>query len=416
MADWISLVEAAYDLTSSRREWLEGLLRHAAPLLEGGDSVTGQIVCNEVPGVVVEEVAVVGDQANVEYVKRSIATAPPEGLDLVYRSGITASTLSEVLFPNVPGSAEAFAAATEGRYRDTLGVVAYTGVGRIVAVNTPLAVPRLMSPRERRLWTQAAAHLGAGLRLRHLLAAAPSDADRTEAIFTPGARACDARGPARRGSTLEHLREAVKRVETARGRLRREDPGQALSLWEGLVMGRWSLVDRFESDGRRFVVAVRNDPPLGDPRGLTPRELQVADLVGLGRPTKEVGYTLGISESAVNNALGRIRAKLGLGSRSELVAFFAPGGVRARLARVDVGEQPLLVGSYGGAAGGPLQTLTDAERDVALLLLQGATNRAIAARRGSSENTVANQIKSVFAKLGVRSRAELTALLSPSPE
>lgn len=53
--------------------------------------------------------------------------------------------------------------------------------------------------------------------------------------------------------------------------------------------------------------------------------------------------------------------------------------------------------------------LTDAERAVARGLLAGRSNVEIAAARGTSARTVANQIQSVFRKLGVASRAELAA-------
>jgi DNA-binding CsgD family transcriptional regulator len=51
--------------------------------------------------------------------------------------------------------------------------------------------------------------------------------------------------------------------------------------------------------------------------------------------------------------------------------------------------------------------LTDAERHVAALVLDGLSNRSIAEMRGTSVRTVANQIASVFRKLNVTGRAEL---------
>ena len=89
-----------------------------------------------------------------------------------------------------------------------------------------------------------------------------------------------------------------------------------MESWEGLVDGRWSLVDRFDTDGRRFVVAVKNDPAHPDPRGLTTREREIAEFVGLGRSTKQIGYTLGVSLSAVTNLTAQAQEKLGLSSRS----------------------------------------------------------------------------------------------------
>jgi DNA-binding CsgD family transcriptional regulator len=55
--------------------------------------------------------------------------------------------------------------------------------------------------------------------------------------------------------------------------------------------------------------------------------------------------------------------------------------------------------------------LSAAERDVAALILRGRDNASIANLRGTSVRTVANQVASIFNKLGVRSRAELAALV-----
>jgi DNA-binding CsgD family transcriptional regulator len=55
------------------------------------------------------------------------------------------------------------------------------------------------------------------------------------------------------------------------------------------------------------------------------------------------------------------------------------------------------------------RSLTAAERAVALLALRGLTNRDIARLRRVSTRTVANQLASVFRKMGVGSRRELVA-------
>ena len=63
----------------------------------------------------------------------------------------------------------------------------------------------------------------------------------------------------------------------------------------------------------------------------------------------------------------------------------------------------------------PLEPLTEAEREVALIALAGHTNDEIARRRGASARTVANQLHSVYRKLGVTTRAELAARLHRGP-
>jgi DNA-binding CsgD family transcriptional regulator len=54
--------------------------------------------------------------------------------------------------------------------------------------------------------------------------------------------------------------------------------------------------------------------------------------------------------------------------------------------------------------------LSLAESDVARHILAGRSNSEIAALRRCSTRTVANQVASLFRKLGVRSRLELVAL------
>jgi len=55
-------------------------------------------------------------------------------------------------------------------------------------------------------------------------------------------------------------------------------------------------------------------------------------------------------------------------------------------------------------------TLTRAEQEVLEGLLRGESNAQIAAARGRSARTVANQLQSLFRKLGVGSRHELMAV------
>jgi DNA-binding NarL/FixJ family response regulator len=57
-----------------------------------------------------------------------------------------------------------------------------------------------------------------------------------------------------------------------------------------------------------------------------------------------------------------------------------------------------------------LATLSRREREVAELVAQGHTNKAIGAQLGLSPSTINNHLVRVFARLGINSRGELAAL------
>ena len=60
------------------------------------------------------------------------------------------------------------------------------------------------------------------------------------------------------------------------------------------------------------------------------------------------------------------------------------------------------------SGGEPLGTLTDREREIASLVAAGRTNREVAEQLVLSPKTIEAHLRNVYAKLGVRSRVELT--------
>jgi DNA-binding NarL/FixJ family response regulator len=67
-----------------------------------------------------------------------------------------------------------------------------------------------------------------------------------------------------------------------------------------------------------------------------------------------------------------------------------------------------LILSYAIDEPTPPPGLSAAEQCVAMAVVRGLSNTEIARERGTSIRTVANQMHSIFTKLGVASRAELT--------
>ncbi|MFO0749726.1 MAG: LuxR C-terminal-related transcriptional regulator [Myxococcota bacterium] len=107
-----------------------------------------------------------------------------------------------------------------------------------------------------------------------------------------------------------------------RARARQGDEAATLELWSALVEGRWTIMDRFDADGRRFVIARRNAPELGRHLALTPEESAVARLRAMGQSSKLVAYTLGMSQPMVSRRLAGALTKLGMSNVADLVRAY----------------------------------------------------------------------------------------------
>ena len=411
-ADWIAVLEAGYCLDGDDETWLGAVMDRVSQEPWRDRVCVGLTFALKPTGAEDVRVQVRGRPGMADQVQAVAEMAPPEALDRMFRSGKVVSSLSE-LTVGMTSDFEARFRAINPDVTDVLAVIVHSGCGRISVVTHLLDAPRRPTPLEHRRWTMCAAHIGAGMRLRAMTPELASlDGQPIEAIFDGGGKLHDARAAATEASARQRLREAVLAFDRVRSSAGRQDCDGALDAWEGLVSGRWSLIDRFDSDGRRFVVAVRNDPRFPDPRGLSLRERQVAEFAGLGRSAKEIAYLLGVSAASADNSLRRAEEKLGLGSRVELAAFFSPHGLRARLAQVAVADDTLLIGAAPELDEAKLGFLTGSERSILAMLIAGSTNDDIALRRRTSARTIANQVQSIFRKYGARSRTELVARLA----
>jgi DNA-binding CsgD family transcriptional regulator len=161
-----------------------------------------------------------------------------------------------------------------------------------------------------------ACHLSSGLRLR-LQGDDAGFLDRADAVFDEDGTLRHAEGEAT--DERDALRGLVRQLDRIRGR--RFDAGDALQMWEALARGRWSLVDVFDTDARRFVVAVRNPRQLEAPRALTGEERRVVLGAALGHSNKLIGYEEGLPESTVATRLAGAMEKLGISTRAELISL-----------------------------------------------------------------------------------------------
>lgn len=329
---------------------------------------------------------------------------PPLRRHLLLASG-PAGTFSEhsgTTFDAMPGGD---GASVRMDVRDCAYVNAINPDGDGVLFCITIDQPRRLGAHERRRLAMVAAHVAAAQRLLRAFAKASAS---PAAIFEADGRVAHVEKAHERG--LEHLRRRVLTIDRARGHMRRTDPDAALASWQALLRGEYSLIDRFESDQRRYVVAFANEPSLLDPRGLTTAESAVAAWAARGHAEKVIAYELGLAQGTVGALLSRAYRKLGVRSRAALVARLeAPTDVERM--KLDDGAEVLL---FSAPSGEPprLEALTEAEREVARAAARGDRTRDIAERRKVSPATVAKQLASAYTKLGVTTRAELARLLT----
>ena len=261
----------------------------------------------------------------------------------------------------------------------------------------------------RGVWAHVGVHLASAMRLRRRFSEARSVRD---AVLSPDGSIAHAEGEVREDRTIRDLLStAVRNAERARSKSGRAEPHKAMALWQGLVAGEWSLVDHWESDGKRFVAAYRNRPDVPDPRALTAQERLVFKYATLGESNKEIAFTLGLSVGAVASAVSQLLLKLRCSRRTDLLAFSDPA--RAAHADFTLGNDEVAVLALAHAPNAKaLKLLSTTEQEIALQIVSGLTNAAIARARGTSSYTVANQIRAIFEKLEVGSRAELVRRLT----
>jgi len=150
--------------------------------------------------------------------------------------------------------------------------------------------------------------------------------------------------------------------------------------WIGLLRGEYEVAER------AGMYLFRARPPATH-GVLTSTEAAVARASASENTGKAIAGTLGLARSTVSMTLGSAAAKLGLRSSTDLT----------RLVRALVTDDADLDTSM----------LTNAEREVLQLVLEGRSNADIARTRGRSIRTIANQVASILRKTKNPSRRAL---------
>lgn len=205
--------------------------------------------------------------------------------------------------------------------RDAFALSIPDGEGAVHVLVAPSARRERVGADARLVWQRLALHLGAGVRLQRQ--AGTLEDPEVEAVLSSDGALIHADSVHTDPASRDQLRDATRRLDRLRARRGRPSAIEALELWQGLLLGRWSMVDHFDTDGRHFLLARKNDPEAPAPRQLTRRQRQVVFYASLGFAHKHTGYALGLAETTIATHLNQALEKLGIQSREELIQVVA---------------------------------------------------------------------------------------------
>ncbi|HWH11609.1 MAG TPA: AAA family ATPase [Solirubrobacteraceae bacterium] len=151
-----------------------------------------------------------------------------------------------------------------------------------------------------------------------------------------------------------------------------------------------------------------------DAAGAAQVALQAADRAQAAGAPVEAGRCRIIAARALVSAGRRTEAVAELEGALDGLARVGAAGYQAQAERAlrRLGRRTARRRGPATGEGNRLESLTDGEREVAVLIRRGHTNREIAAAIFVSEKTVERYVTRIFAKLGVSRRAELAARLA----
>jgi DNA-binding NarL/FixJ family response regulator len=189
------------------------------------------------------------------------------------------------------------------------------------------------------------------------------------------------------------------------------DETDLATVWRLLCDGQAFLSDARCDAGRCFARLEKRSGP-----AVKPAYLEVLERVFLGESQKSLASELGVSVATIasycTRTLTSVTPEVWV-SRAPILLVMA--ALAARGAPLAPARYEHSLGAQGYVVSVEIpgatfrERLSDSEWQVARLSIEGQSHAGVAEARGTSLRTVANQLASVFAKLGVSGRSELRA-------
>jgi DNA-binding CsgD family transcriptional regulator len=315
----VEFLEAVYSFETDDEAWLRrvtttaaSVTRHAivgshSAIYDASDVAAFRILTYHVDGPPSIEAILLRslDQFTPPYVTRS------------FRTLLLSSSARRDSAPELDGMFESLDSFGIG---DILGVNGLDPAGMGTFLGLWVAETPRLDASESAVFRRMAHHLGAAHRCRRRLREEHRSldvAEGAEAVLDPRGRVIHALGPATEKTAQADLVAMSKAREIALGL--RSGREQGLRSWRPLTSARWTLVEHFERDGARYVVARENQAKVSGLLALSDRERQVVAYAALGQSTKETACALGISDTTVRVHLAHAAAKVGVRTRRQLL-------------------------------------------------------------------------------------------------
>jgi DNA-binding CsgD family transcriptional regulator len=321
----LDVIEAAY-AGDTAGSWLRRVLEALRHPLDRGDGLLGyEFDARDPRAIRLTDPIFAGAGRDVWRAMQ----ASTQGLELraVRRTYLGSRPFGSVA-QRFPGNARAiFLELSRRFYRpsgfdDLLVLHAVTVDRQGCVIAAPMRRAGTYSRKELTRWSRVAGHVAAGYRMSHgSRTRGAARFDECDAVLDPGGKIVHLGDSALSPDARDALRRAavaVDRVRTSRARAAGET---ALSAWDELASGRWTLVDRFDTDGRRFLIAHANDPVAARRFRLTGRERSLLESALRGHSNKVMAHEFSVTEATVSECVRRALAKLNARSIAELQLF-----------------------------------------------------------------------------------------------
>jgi DNA-binding CsgD family transcriptional regulator len=316
----VQFLEAAYCFEAGDEGWLQAVTTAAAAVAPYAIAGVHGVVydASDVSTFRVVTMHFDGPPRMLDIILASVGDFTPHFVARTFRTLLSSPPLGRA--GSAPELESTYVALGSIGISDCIGVNGFDPAGLGVFVGLWVPEPVSLDKTQASVLRRMAHHLGAAHRCRRRLREEQRSVDPAsgaEAILDRRGRVVHASGPAKEKTAQADLIETSKAREIARSR--RGDREQALGRWRPLTSARWTLVDRFERDGARYVVARENQAQVRGLLALSDRERQVVAYLALGQSTKETAYALGISDTTVRVHLAHAATKLGVRTRGQLL-------------------------------------------------------------------------------------------------